>query len=126
MSAEKRQQIGRRAAVRVLLKLHGHLANALACMLTVDIDQAPDGLCSAGGDVHDKLIKVYETEIRSFQHVLITEWTPATTGLVLSSSGKELVNWPLHCMTTYVPLRSAPPRFASPHPASLAHNYSFV
>jgi hypothetical protein len=34
---------------------------------------------------------------------VLHKWAPETTGLVLTASGKQLHNWPLHAMTEHVP-----------------------
>jgi len=107
--------MARRAAVRTLLKLHQHLSNAIACMLCCSLDQLPDvidGDEAADVDAaHDNLITVYEQEIRRFHEVLVDEWRPDKVGLVLSQSGHNLVNWPLHCMSHHVPDQvPSPPR----------------
>ena len=79
-------------------------SNALACMLCCSVDELPDNVDSDGTpDSHDELIKTYECEIRKFHEVLVDEWLPEKVGLVLSKSGRALVNWPLHCMSEHEP-----------------------
>jgi hypothetical protein len=34
---------------------------------------------------------------------VLHKWAPETTGLVLTATGMQLHNWPLHAMTEHVP-----------------------
>ena len=104
----------RRTAVRTLLKLHSHLAPAMACMLVTEVDDADQMEAAVGvegvettvpasaKDRHDALIDTFEIEIRAFHQTLVEDWCSKKTGLVLAKSGKHLVNWPLHCLSHHV------------------------
>jgi hypothetical protein len=78
----------------------------VAPRLCCDLDALPEGLTEEATSeerARTLLIDAYEREIHAFHEVLIDEWTPEKVGLVLSMSGRQLVNWPLHCMSVHVP-----------------------
>ena len=80
-------------------------------MLCCSVDELPDNVDSDGTpDSHDELIKTYECEIRKFHEVLVDEWLPEKVGLVLSKSGRALVNCPSTACRSTSPARLATTR----------------
>ena len=55
-------------------------------------------LCAAG-----RVLTVRGAQAGAFHAVLVDEWRPEKVGLVLSQTGRTLVNWPLHVMSEHVP-----------------------